>query len=209
MLGKVYMFSIVASIKKNEFEDRDMFWVSTGTRVLFMSYFIPIHIEGEELNLTKLYSALEIVRDTVNKGQAFNIDFPSDIRFVVSSDKSVASPVYKNKKTVYLVSDLTCSAANINFTKKSTGCQILDFFHTDNHEELNEDFRKFYARIEQKWIELGGIPHFAKMFGFTNSKENPFDSDKIGNIFSTETKQLLKKNAQPIFVNNFVQKLIN
>uniref|UniRef100_A0A6C0C8I4 FAD-binding PCMH-type domain-containing protein n=1 Tax=viral metagenome TaxID=1070528 RepID=A0A6C0C8I4_9ZZZZ len=208
MLGKIYMFSIVASIKKNSFEDRDMFWVSTGTRVLFMSYFIPIHTEDEELDMTKLYTALEVVMDTVKKGQAFNVDFPSDIRFVVSSDKSIVSPVYKNKKTVYLAIDLTCSAANINFEKKSTGCQILEFFHADNHDELNDDFRKFFARIEHKWLSLGGIPHFAKMFGFTTSKQNPFDANKIENIFSAETKKILQKNAQPLFVNSFAQKLI-
>lgn len=208
MLGKLYTFSILASVRKNQFEDRDMFWVSTGTRVLFMSYFIPVHTEGEPLDLARVYAAMEIIMDTVTHAKSFNVDFPSDMRFVVSSDNPT-SPIYKNKKTVYLTMDLTCSAANIHFLKKSSGCHFFDFLHGDDHEELNEDFRKFYARIEHKWTEMGGIPHYAKMFGFTTPKKNPFDSNKVETILTAENKKLFKTHAQPLFVNGFVQKMLN
>lgn len=206
ILGKIFTFSIVASVKKNSFEDHDMFWVATGTRVFFMSYFIPIHTEGDPIDLTKLYTALEIIYETVNKSKIFNIDFPCDIRFVTSSSKSIISPISREKKTIFMAVDLTCSAANIKFSNNETTTCFGNIFKSNN-EILNKEFRNFYFTIEQKWIELGGVAHYAKIFGFRDSTLELFDPAIVSQIFPAEIKKIVQDNAQPLFMNNFVQRM--
>ena len=118
ILGNLVRLGVKASILKNSIEDKDMLWVSQGTRVYFMSYFIPVHIEGNQLDLTQLYRSLEIVNQQITlsrkEKKLFNVDFPMDMRFVVSSNKSRASPIYQSsKKIVYMVIDLTTGPSNL------------------------------------------------------------------------------------------------
>lgn len=208
LLGKIIMGSIYGFIQKNSFEDHDMFWVGTGTRVFFLSYLIPIHTEGEEINLDNLYSALEVIMKQVNHAKRFNIDFPIDIRFVCSSNLSLASPIRSEKKNVYMALDLTCSGANLDLSAHVNKCKILDCIFKMDFKGLNKDFRKYYYEVQETWKKLGGIPHYAKLFGFDSPTGNPFEPSQINNILNPKVKAILREKSQPLFVNKFILQLI-
>lgn len=210
LLGKIYRFGITTLIQKNLLEDKDMFWVYIGTRVFFMSYMIPVYTEGQPMDLTRLYSALEAIMEEVKKVRPFNIDLPADIRFVVSNTNSIASPIANSQRTIYLAIDLTCGPANLNLTLKSSRCEIFDcLFFSNDDKELNADFRKFFSSVEQKWKYLGGVPQYSKLFGFGGSKNNPFDPHFVRQVFPNDIKQLLRIYAQPQFMNNFIRTLLS
>lgn len=208
LLGKVMIGAIYGFIKKNSFEDHDMFWVGTGARVFFMSYLIPIHTEGEEINLDNFCSALEIIMEKVNHANRFTIDFPVDIRFVCSSNLSLASPIRSEKKKVYMALDLTCSGTNLDLSANVNRSPFLECIFGMDFKGLNKDFRRYYFEVEQVWKRLGGVPHYAKLFGFESPTGNPFESEQINAILSPEVKARLKEKAQPLFVNDFISQLI-
>ena len=204
ILGKIVRLGVEGSVVKNRCGDNDMLWVTTGTRVYFMSYFIPIHTAGEPIDLTKLYRAFEIVKNQIDTAirdkKTFNIDFPTDIRFVVSNNRCKASPIYNpEKKIVYMVVDLTTGPSNIELMTKNIN---------KHYKQLNSDFREFYGSVEREWRELGGMAHYSKLFGFTDSNSDPFDESGLKLVFDPELKSILKNKAQPVFVNRFVRNLI-
>ena len=209
LLGATMLGSIYGFIKKNTFEDHDMFWVSTGTRVFFLSYLIPIHTEGDEINLDNLCSALEVIMEHVNTANKFNIDFPIDIRFVCSSNLSLASPIRNQKKTVYMALDLTCAAANLDLSANVKTCKLFDCMFGMDFKGLNKDFRRYYYEIQEAWKQLGGVPHYAKLFGFSSATGNPFEPAQISNILGPDVKDILRKQAQPLFMNKFVEQLLS
>lgn len=200
-LGKVTRYEIEFGVEKNLQEDKDMFWVDFGTRSYFMSYFIPIHVEGTPINLDNLYMAIEAVTSEVKKtNKHFNIDLPCDIRFVCSSKNSILSPIYTtDKKIVYASIDILNMANNLHLNDKES------YFNG----ELNRDFRQFYHNVEQKWIALGGVPHLAKVFGFGGTDNKPFDKTIVTNIYGTDTKEIVRNKMQPLFVNNFLSELFD
>lgn len=206
-LGTLLTTTIVLSVKLNSLEDQDMFWVYFGSPLYFMSYFIPIHQEGEPIDLSKLYSALEIIMEQVKAANRFNIDFPVDIRFVCSS-RSAASPLRaaNGKRMVYLAVEVLCLTTNLK-VESSNKTSLIPCNPFSNGIE---EWKDFFSVIEQHWISLGGIPHYAKMFGFSDSASiRPFDPDTVGRIFSPEVKAKLKPYAQPLFLNSFVNQLLN
>jgi len=207
LLGKLTRHEIEHAIEKNMQEDRDMFWVTVGARTYFMSYFIPIHEEGDVINLDKLYAAIECIMIIIRKFKAekrkFNIELPCDIRFITSTDKCLMSPIYRNdgKKTVYVSIEVICFANNLHLKMEHVSGSDL---------ALNYDFREFYYTIEQEWIKLGGVPHWGKMFGFYAKYGDPFSYNSIKNILDTETKKLITTKAKnnSMFTNNFVNTLL-
>jgi hypothetical protein len=223
ILGKIIRLGVEGSVMKNHLEDNNMLWVTTGTRVYFMSYFIPVHIEGQDFDLTNLHKALEIVKNqidiSVKNKKKFNVDFPMDIRFVVSNNKSRASPIYQltnSNKIVYIAIDLTSGPSDIELASKKIAKSDI---------QLNNDFRLFYSSIENQWKKIGGVAHYSKMFGFkdassgTNLTEkmrseeqftgsDPFDKSCLQLVFDPLLKVQLKSISQPLFVNEFVKYLI-
>jgi hypothetical protein len=206
MVGKLVRLGAEASVETKAHEDNDMLWVSLGTRVYFMSYFIPVHTEGDPVDLSQLYKAFEIVKKqvTVSKKdkKKYNVDFPMDIRFVVSNNKSVASPLHNDssKRVVYMAIDLTTGPSDL---------ELLWDNVPDKSQPLNKDFREFYASVEQQWKTLGGRPHYSKMFGFGGNVTDPFNPVDLAAVFDPSVKTQLKAKAQPLFVNDFVHKLID
>jgi len=123
-----------------------------------------------------------------------------DIRFVVSNNKSRASPIYHpSKKIVYMVIDLTTGPSDIELSSDKV---------SSGSKRLNEDFRQFFSSVESQWRGLGGIPHYSKLFGFGDNHSDPFNPSKMGLIFDQSLKTELTNKAQPLFVNQFVRDLI-
>ena len=205
LLGKTARHQIAFSIEKNFQEDSDMFWVEYGMKTVFMSYFIPIHTEGDPINLDTLYTAIEVVAEEVKKfkkdNKHFNIDLPVDIRFVCSTENCFLSPInHLGKKIVYVSIELLTMNNNIEFFDKKINCW---------NKNINRDFRQFYYNIEQKWKGLGGITHLSKVFGFSGISNNPFDPFAIGDIYPDSIKLEVKNKHQHIFTNNFLTNLFN
>ena len=203
ILNQVARYSIQADIESNSHGNRDMFWVTSAIDSYFMAYFIPIYINGE-YKLDNLYNAIAFVKNTMNEFKNdncyFNIDLPSDLRFVVSSNQSQLSPIYSdNNKNVYAVLELVCGSTDIELNNnKINYC----------NRNINRDFRRFVYQIEQKWLSLGGVPHWAKLFGFAKPNGDAFDVQALKNIFSSDLKKKLRDIAQPLFVNQFVNDLL-
>ena len=202
-LGKATRHQILFNIEKNFQEDKDMFWIEYGVNTIFMSYFVPIYEEGDgEINLERLYKAIEIIYNEVNnfkkKKKYFNLDFPTDIRFVVSSPNSLLSPLYSpDKKRVFVSIEILCMGNNLK----------LDSSNVNKYnKKINKDFRKFFYAVEQKWKEMGGFPHLTKIYGFAQGGD-PFDKEVLKGIYDEETKKLVREKADKLFLNNFLRNL--
>jgi len=195
--------AIMYNVEKNMQEDRDMFWISTALRSNFMSYFIPIYHEDIGLNLDNLYTSIEFVMNLnkifVEKEATFNIDLPSDIRFVVSSQKSKLSPIYNEKKIVYAAVEIICTAYNIETDRRK--------INGITEHLINELYRQFFYQVEQKWLSLGGIPHIGKVFGFEKDTD-PFQKSRIAKVLPESAKSIMRERFDTLFVNNFVTDLL-
>lgn len=211
ILGKVGRHNISYNVEKNMDQDRDMYWMNLASRVFYMGYFIPVYDENDKgsdntcpkIKLDNMTNAIEFTMKKIiefkEQKKKFMIDIFSDIRFVSSSDKSRLSPTYSSTKKIFMCLEISCMAFNIKLNSNK-----IKFYN----KELNKDFRSFYYDIEQKWISLGGIPHFGKMFGFKKDGD-PFDKEFIQNIYDSETKETLKKYQKDLFTNEFINDLVN
>jgi FAD/FMN-containing dehydrogenase len=218
LLNTIARFSIQQSVESNMVEDRDMFWVSQATRSYFMAYFIPVYEQGK-FALDNLYKALTFIkklsRKFLEEKRSFNIDLPSDLRFVTSTNKTKLSPIYcDDSKThiVYAGLELVCNAYNIHLSSENVSCGCLSCLSCFcccgfDREKLNQDFREFFALVEENWTLLGGKIHWGKMFGFGHSS-SPFESNKINSILSPKQKSNIREIVQPIFCNRFTDCMI-
>jgi FAD/FMN-containing dehydrogenase len=202
-ISKATRYDIQFNVEDNMQQNRDMFWLFFAARAIFMSYFIPIYYEDEGMKLDNFYEAVRYVKNLVvkfkNMKRKFNIDLPSDLRFVVSDNKSKLSPIYSEKKMVFVSLELVCTAFNLE--TDSSKISIFD-------KKINKDFRKFFKEIEQKWLSLGGRVHWAKVFGFSSQNGDPFDCEMISEIIDDSLKKDLESSVQNLFINKFVSNLI-
>lgn len=219
MMGKFVRANIKNAVVMNRMDDQDMMWVGIGTRVYFMSYYIPIYTEGEKFKWSRLAKPLEIIMNTIRKFQeekrTFAVDFPVDMRFVTSSPHTRASPIYSEEaRTVYLGIDLTAGPGNIYLTHSPEELKARTRGSQKKREfvkKLNADFRDFYENIEQTWRECGGIPHWGKLFGFQQENlrdPGPFNSEMVRQLIPEEVKQYYRDNGSEVFANKFVAKIL-
>jgi FAD binding domain len=206
MLGKGLRFDLMFNIEQNAQNQADMLLPTLDLRTYSMSYFIPLCMEGEDLNLDKLYEPIEFVMETIRKfkkqNSTYALDFLADFSFVVSTNKSIISPIYhKHKKIVYISLQITTLADNLELITNNVSSSKLI-------KQLNKDFRKFFHTIEQKWISLDGVPHWAKMFGFDAQHKDPFSKKIISELLNPELKKQLKAKAQSLFMNDFMKVLL-
>ena len=198
--GKIIRYDICYNVEKNMQKNRDMFWVKSASRALFMSYFIPVYIEGIGMTIDNLYFALEYVMNLIEKYKKynFNVDIPSDIRFVITDTKSRLSPLYNKKKIVYATIEILSGASNLE-----TNSHNISYFDT----ELNRLFREFFHDIEKYLLKLDAKPHWAKIFGFSGEKLDAFGEEYIRNLLDFETKEKLYRNMNYLFTNKFIDNL--
>lgn len=203
LLGNLSRGTIKGFVRLDCLDDRNMFWFTAGSCAYFMEYYIPIYREGEQFNLQNLYQALELLKEEVDAftGKEFNLDLPVSLRFITSSPCSTLSPIYNEKKTVYVAIDLVCGAGNLYLQKDEIPTKYIN---------LNLEFRKFFAVVEKKWQSLGGIPHVAKMQGFGDKDGDPFtDLKSMQLAINPKLKILLRHHAAPVFLNQHINKLLS
>lgn len=213
-LSKAHRAAMHAFIAKDYLEDNDMFWVHTACRIYFMSYFIPIHVEGNEVDLRVFYEAIESIKELTTQfaeeKSPFNLDFPMDLRFVTTNPQltTVASPLrsINGKKTVYIAVEAIAGASNLDLNAAKRNW-LTDFFLPSPDVKLNQDFYRFMTILEKKWVALGGVPHYAKIYGFDDGKVT--SSAAVRKVFSSEQKALLAKRASPLFTNKYIRTLLS
>ena len=195
LLNKLARRTIIQNVHHDYTTNRDMFWLSTAVRAYFMEYYIPIHSEKDSLiSLDKFYKSINVVvkahKRFKNENKLFQPDLPCEFRFVVSSSCKL-SPIYsEGPKIVYLGIEIPCLANSLTL-------------NAANKSQLNSDFFEFYSQIENGWRALGGKPHWGKAFGFYD--EQMFSDS---NIFDSQTKLSIQNLASPVFMNDFVKRLI-
>jgi hypothetical protein len=205
-LGKITRYSILFDIERNMEENKDMFWLKIGTRCFFMSYFIPIFNIAEGYSINNFYDVvngiINLVMNNKEKGKIFNLDLPIEFRFVTSSNKSLLSPLYHVDNTIIYASiEVIVTAGGLELDNNKI-CDV----------ELNTLFREMFYQIEELFKKVGGVPHWGKMFGFTNntSIQSPFNHDAFNSIIQdNNVKQQIKNIAPKIFMNKFVKAILN
>jgi len=213
-MGSLARNAIKLFVDLNQLDDQDMFWFFMSSKVYYLGYFIPIYTEGDDLEdinaLNNLYKSLETVMNkvhySINNKKSFNIDLPMDIRFVVSNNSCPLSPIYKKgKKVVYAAVDLITGASNINLNYQQK---------QGSYKKLNKHFRQFYSNVENEWKKLGGVPHYAKMFGFApptkynqnGKKSYPFTY--VNDLFQFIEKEEIAYKSSSIFRSDFIENLL-
>lgn len=229
VLNKLARRTIIQNVHHDFSTNRDMFWLSSAVRAYFMEYYIPIYSEYEQnvqhickesivdyddnsssksidstnlantkISLDAFYKSINVVVKAHKRfkkaNKLFQPDLPCEFRFCLSSSCAL-SPIYSPTKIVYLAIEVPCLANSLTLEK------------TDS--QLNSDFFEFYSQIENGWRALGGKPHWGKAFGFYSElqigKTEIFSDTKI---FDRKTKMLIQNLASPVFMNDFIKRLI-
>jgi len=180
-------------------------WLADAARVIFMSYYVPIP-DLEAAGLAIVWDGLDVVSKIVLQDDNFHIAAPMEFRFVRGGD-SAMSGTYSDKPDQWFVNlDL------IGFADAS--------LQASDYPPL---LLKFFADVERAWVEMGGIPHNGKIYGFydptdlpgTYSTNGPFNPNFLAALrvrrggrlkaFSDYRKQL---DPNGLFYNDFLRKLL-
>lgn len=205
LMGKFVRMNISQSVNFKQWDDQDMLWVKVGTRVYFMAYFIPVYVEGEKFKWEDVARPFEIIMETIQKfkeeKRSFTIDFPTDFRFVTSTNRTRASPVYsEGPRKVFLAMEILCGPSNLE----------LDAVKRKNkfQDRLYKDFYDFFSMVEEGWKGLGAVPHWGKMYGFNPESDYPFDPEDTKKLLPEDLKERIVRRASSLFYNKFVETML-
>ncbi|SHA02823.1 hypothetical protein BTHERMOSOX_725 [Bathymodiolus thermophilus thioautotrophic gill symbiont] len=132
-------------------------WLTKAAQVMFMSYFIELPAL-DETGLEKVWDGLQVVGDYVIQEKNFHIAAPMEFRFVKGGDSVMSGTYTKNPNTWFVNLD------------------VIGFIEPTTSTEYPSALIKFFAFVERKWIEMGGLPHNGKMYGFYDPKDSNKDS---------------------------------
>ena len=202
LLGNISKWLITSATRLDSIDDRNMLWFSVGSAAYFMEYFIPIQCIGKPICLDRLYKALEILKEEAEatRGSDFVIDLPISLRLITSDTYHHLSPLYSDEKQVYIAIDVVCGVANLSLDSTSI---------RSGYQNLNQVFRSFCSRVEQRWQEMGGIPHLGKMSGFSNGQDPFTDIETVRKGLNPELMRLLRLKSSPVFRNSYLERLLS
>ena len=123
-------------------------WLTQAARTAFISY--NIEIPGLDADgLGKVWRALQIVPEQLNKSDDFLVAGPMEFRFIKGGE-SALSGTYTSDKNAYF--------ANLD---------VIGFVEKTPVDQYPKQMLDFFAAIERSWYgEFGGMPHNGKMYGF-------------------------------------------
>ncbi|TNF66635.1 MAG: FAD-binding protein [Gammaproteobacteria bacterium] len=188
-------------------EENKSMWLTQATRASFMSYFIPLP-DNQDHGLDVAWDALQVITKRLKEHHDFTMIIPPEFRFVRGSDALLAGTYSDNPDQLFIsieVLAMTKKTDAMNFPKN-----ILNFF----------------ANVEYQWVQLGGVPHQGKMYGFydpstadvqTNIKGTaPFNPAYISSLNQRRSKRLkvfsdYRKMIDPsgIFSNAYTDSITN
>jgi FAD/FMN-containing dehydrogenase len=157
-------------------------WLVKSSPVIFMSYFIEIP-DLQDTGLGIAWDGLNAINEYVTQDGNFHICAPVEFRFVRGGDTAMAGTFSTTPNACFVNLDL------IAWVDEESGSPYPD------------SLLKFFARVERKWVALGGLPHNGKMYGFhdpinpdTDSYTPPFNK----NFLSFITKQRVETRQAPV-----------
>lgn len=211
-ISLAYSQLIADSVKLNSL-DASQYWVYGGTRVYFMSYYVPIYDEITGNSFENIYSGFNKIIELRDKYPNFDVDVPFDLRLVKSTSKCKVSPIYSPTTKVYAAIEVICQATNIHLEGDIYSDLIgpNKILYKDIVKRLNDQFEGFMYDIEQHWISLGSKVHFGKMslFGYNSNGEiRPHNETMIRNILPSNVKSILNSRTFPVFKNKWTNDML-
>lgn len=202
LLGKMSKWMITSAVHLDNLDDHNMFWFSVGSAAYFMEYFIPIQEADKPLDLSRLYRALEILKEEVEaaRGEQYNLDLPISLRLITANSQHSLSPISSNVKTVYLGLDVVCGVSNLSLKQDSV---------PSGYQQLNTQFRRFFSRLEHHWQEMDGRPHPGKIAGFHDDADPFTDCSTLRRGINSELLKTLQEEGHPIFCNSYLHRLLD
>lgn len=147
-------------------------WLSDATRCMFMSYFVPLPgTSGDESISTEalkfawggLDAVVKMSQSKKTGGEKFFLAAPLEFRFVHSGKTALAATYKENNSD---------GSHFINF-------DMIAFVKAVDSKEYDEDLQNFFAKIEKVWLlEMNGIPHGGKMYGFVDPVTEKLSTQK-------------------------------
>lgn len=132
-------------------------WLTEAALVMFMSYFVELPAL-DEAGFGKVWDGLKAAGDYVIEDGNFHIAAPMEFRFVKGGNSAMTGTYTQNPDAWFINFDL------IGFVEPTTGA------------DYPEALLKFFAIVERKWVEMGGLPHNGKMYGFYDPEDGNTDS---------------------------------
>eukprot|EP00457_Paulinella_chromatophora_P001880 gb/GEZN01001882.1/.p1 GENE.gb/GEZN01001882.1/~~gb/GEZN01001882.1/.p1 ORF type:complete len:869 (+),score=99.93 gb/GEZN01001882.1/:336-2609(+) len=205
---------------RQDFEtDKDMFLINFAPPCVFMAYFFTLPEVGWGEHLQKILLA---VSDSFRKGSlVYRLRCPVEFRFLRSTGKAKFNPLY----------DPEGPTVNSSEGKLALVIEIIEYsgvldvtFSESSHKasQMCNEFMEYFYTVEQKWLKLGGKPHYGKLFGikprFPERKLHQdgyrsFSACSISEIWpparKEELRQICKKyDPTGVFMSKFGRSLI-
>ena len=196
------------ALNLDKFTDNDMFYLEFATSACFISYFIPVDEEWN--NVTE---ALKIVKEVFKDDHEYEVDLPVELRFVRGSHKAIMSPIFHpyvqpdEEGPLWLGINIATVVGNMLDTSLNQRPQT----------DFNKSFASVWSKIESKWLSLGGKPHYGKYYGLSlNSQDGcwrAFDPAHTAQIVDEANKakmrrKLLDLDPDRIFDRSFMRSLL-
>ncbi|MBV8279675.1 MAG: hypothetical protein JO170_31025 [Verrucomicrobia bacterium] len=171
-----------------------------------MSYYIPLP-RLDDAGLGKAWDGLDVVSRIVTKYRNFHIAAPMEFRFVKGGDSALSGAFSEDPEHTWFVN-----------------LDLIGFVEADQRaSDYPVKLLQFFADVERKWVQMGGLPHNGKMYGFydppdvagTYSKTGPFNPSFLTRLRKQRGARLeavnaYRKSLDPngLFYNEFLRSLL-
>lgn len=177
-------------------------WLTKASRVIFMSYFIELPALDDE-GLSKAWQGLDAVKARIKSTSDFLVVAPLEFRFVRGGDTALAGTYTQTPDATFVNLDL------------------IGYVPAVAASDYPDSLLHFFADIERAWMDLGGMPHTGKMFGFYNPAQpsgtysEPFNPEFLKDLAQRRSERTAAFNAfrkacdpAGLFHNHFVATLL-
>ena len=156
--GSIMIHMAFDNIKKKmkaAIANNSSMWLTDASRVMFMSYTIPLNPNNEfpenyDKELAVAWQALNVVKNRLEQSRDFILSVPMEFRFMKAGDAIMGASYAKNPN------------------QRFVGIEIIGFVHKGSGANYPQNLLDFFANVECQWSSLGGMPHQGKMYGFYN-----------------------------------------
>jgi FAD/FMN-containing dehydrogenase len=195
----------------DKFTDNDMFYLEFATSACFISYFIPV--DEAWSNVTE---ALKIVKDVLADDHEYEVDLPVELRFVRGSNKAWMSPIFDADSPRDQPDEEGPLWLGINIATVC-GNSLDPSLNQRPQTSFNQSFATVWNKIERRWLELGGKPHYGKYYGITQGAKDggwrSFDPTHTAAILPEENKakmraKLAEVDPTGIFDRSYMQEML-
>ena len=176
-------------------------WLTSATRVIFMSYFVELP-DLDEKGLGRAWQGLNAVSTRLKSSAEFRLAAPLEFRFVRGGDTALSGTYTE-----------TAGARFVNL-------DMIGYVKAEAASKYPQPLLHFFADIERAWVNLGGMPHNGKMYGFYDPGQKgsftpPFNPAFLAHLAQGRSDRLkafeaYRRSRDPngVFCNRFVHALL-